>query len=330
MAITNSQYDEIMRGYDRLQVYHQNLRLEHINEIYKAIPRIKAIDDEISSLSASRAKMSIRGLKGYIEEYRKQVTELTQEKDQLLLENGYPVDYMELTYSCEKCHDTGYVNGQKCSCFKNAVSKLLYNQSGLTSTLEKENFDTLSYAYYSKDMQFAKRGHTVYENMDAIIKKCHQFVDKFTGENGGNILFTGSAGCGKTFLSNCIAKALIDKQYSVVYVTAIKMFDLLAQQQFGRKQEEENIDVDQYLLECDLLIIDDLGTEINNAFVSSKFLEIMNERLIRDKSMIISTNLPLSEIRNRYTDRVYSRIVGYFMLFDFYGPDIRFLTRRKR
>lgn len=325
MPLKNAQYDTLMREYNRRQLMHENLRIAHAKEVYDAIPRIREIDAEVSSLSAAQAKRAIRGEALSMTEYKKQLAALKEEKMALLKQGGFPEDYLELTYTCPKCRDTGYIDNQKCSCYLQAATDLLYNQSGLAGILQKENFETLSYTYYSKDEQYAKHGRTVYENMSMIIEACKKYVADFPSAKG-NLLFTGSAGCGKTFLSNCIAKAIMDQYYSVVYLTATQLFDLFGKEQFNR-DDEQDVDISQYVFDCDLLILDDLGTELSNSFTNSKFFSCINERLSRGNGTIISTNLSLAGIRDTYSDRIYSRILGSYQCFSFYGQDIRILKR---
>jgi DNA replication protein DnaC len=327
MPLKNAQYDTLMREYNRRQLMHENERIAHQKEVYAAVPRIREIDETVSSLSAAQAKRAIRGEAFSIEDFRRQLASLKEEKSALLTQHGFSKDYLELTYTCPNCHDTGYANGQRCACYLQAATDLLYKQSGLAKILRKENFDTLSYAYYSRDPQFTKGGRTVYDNMDYIIRACHRYVQDFPTEKG-NLLFTGSAGCGKTFLSHCIAKALMDQYYSVVYVTAPQMFDMFAKERFER-DEESDTDVSQYILDCDLLILDDLGSEHSNSFTHSKFFSCISERQAREKGTIISTNLSLERIRDTYSDRIYSRLLGSYQCFNFYGPDIRILKRYK-
>lgn len=325
MSLKNAQYDALMREYSRRQLMHENLRIAHTKEVYDAIPRIREIDEEISASSAAQAKRAIRGEAISMPEYKKHLASLKEEKLALLSAGGFPADYLELTYTCDKCRDTGYIDGQKCSCYLRAATDLLYSQSGLSGTLEKENFDALSYAYYSKDERYAKHGRTVYENMSMIVDACKRYVADFSSVRG-SLLFTGPAGCGKTFLSNCIAKALMDQYYSVVYLTAPQLFDLFSKEQFSH-DDEQTADVSQYVFDCDLLILDDLGTELSNSFTNSKFFSCISERLSRGNGTIISTNLSLENIRDTYSERIYSRLLGSYQCFLFYGQDIRLMKR---
>ena len=165
--------------------------------------------------------------------------------------------------------------------------------------------------------------------MKQVVDTCHQFVDSFTTEHG-NMLFTGPTGVGKTFLTNCIARELIDRYYSVIYLSANDLFEVFSKNRFEYQAEEEMKGMYQYILDCDLLIIDDLGTELNNSFTSSQLFYCINERLNSSKSTIISTNHPLNELRDRYTERVTSRLISKYTIIPLYGDDIRLRKKAKR
>ena len=204
--------------------------------------------------------------------------------------------------------------------------EILYDQSNIRDVLARENFDTLSLEYYDREKIDEKTGMTVLEYMTMIIEECKEYVRNF-GEEKGSILFTGSTGCGKTFLSNCIARELIQRGFSVVYLTATDMFDILSDSRFGNRDEEEAKDRAAYILDCDLLIIDDLGTELINTFTASQLLYCVNERLNRKKGTIISTNLALNRMQDEFTERVTSRIMSQYRIFPLLGDDLRFIRR---
>ncbi len=163
---------------------------------------------------------------------------------------------------------------------------------------------------------------TVRDYMRQVYGWCQEYVEHFE-EKGGNLIFTGSTGVGKTFLTNCIAKALIDRYQSVIYLSSNDLFDIFSKNKFHYETEDEMRDMYQYILDCDLLIIDDLGTELNNTFVSSQLFYCINERLLRNKSTIISTNLSLTMLRDSYSDRISSRIISKYSIIPLYGEDIR-------
>ena len=204
----------------------------------------------------------------------------------------------------------------------------MYDQSNIREVLERENFDTLSMAYYDRNHVDEKTGMTVYDYMSRVIRECREYVENFKNEKG-SILFTGNTGCGKTFLSNCIARELIRRYFSVVYLTATDMFDILAGSRFNGGDDDEAKDRAFYILDCDLLIIDDLGTELTTAFVQSALYQILNSRLLEKRSTIVSTNLMPEAIGQRYSPQIASRIEGEYQLLPFVGEDIRTLKKKR-
>ena len=250
-----------------------------------------------------------------LEILRQELSSLRAEKEQILKKAGYPVDYMEMQYTCPDCKDTGYVGQKKCHCFRQKEIELLYSSSRLQSVLEKENFSTLSYDVYDETQR---------TSMPPIIRTCQEYALNFR-RDGKSMLFYGSVGTGKTFLSNCIAKDLLDKGFSVIYFTSFQLFELLSGAISGGSENFRQ--AYEPLLESDLLILDDMGTELSNTFTVSKLFQILNERMLAGKSTIISTNLSLQDFRDIYSERVFSRITSSYTLLKFTGSDIR--IRRK-
>ena len=198
---------------------------------------------------------------------------------------------------------------------------LLYTQSNLQEILEKENFSTFSLDYYSSNHKDPLTGRSSLEAVQTALHICHEFVDTFS-EDFRNILLYGDTGVGKTFLSHCIAKEVMDSSYSVIYFSASRLFDVLAKNMFGKKEEETD-DSLEYIYNCDLLIIDDLGTELANTFTISQLFSCLNERILRRKSTIISTNLALDDIKTIYSERIFSRISSHYTMLRLTGDDIR-------
>ena len=204
------------------------------------------------------------------------------------------------------------------------IAGLIYDDSNIRSVLAYENFKSFSFAYYSDDYIDETIGLSPLSNMQKIVAGCKSFIRHFD-RNHENLLFMGNTGVGKTFLANCIAKELLDRGYTVIYLTAFRLFDILEKNKFGRDEETAYIASNQfdYILDCDLLIIDDLGTELNNSFTSSQLYLIINERLLRQKSTIISTNLSHDNINANYGERVYSRLISKYSIRRIIGQDIR-------
>lgn len=323
MALKNSQYDIIMRAYNQKQFKNKHDLDSRIRQVYEAIPRIQVIDEEFASISVACAKEMLGGNDLALDKLRTSLNALSEEKRLLLKQGGFSDNYMELQYHCSDCMDTGYIDGKKCHCFKQAVITMLYTQSNLIQVLEKENFSTFSFDYYNDDTPNPITNLTPLENMKKIFHTSKSFIQDF-GSSFNNLFFYGNTGVGKTFLSNCIAKELMDQSYSVIYLTAIQLFDLFSKSTFDQSEENiESASIYQYVLECDLLIIDDLGTELTNSFTNSKLFYTINERFLRQKPIIISTNLTLDMVNQVYSERIFSRISSNYTFLKFYGDDIR-------
>ncbi|MCC8163510.1 MAG: ATP-binding protein [Lachnospiraceae bacterium] len=315
MPLSNSQYDAIMREYDRRQYRHYREQLARTDEIYARFPRIREIQEEVSACSVQKAEQLFDGDSLALQTLREQLNDLQQEREKILTEAGYPADYLDMQYTCPDCHDTGYIGHRKCHCFHQEEIRFLYSSSHLEAVLEKENFSTLRMDVYDAQQR---------EVMGDILQSCHAFADDFhPGEK--NLLFYGPVGTGKTFLSNCIAKSLLDQGYSVIYFTSFQLFALLSRSiSTTPGQPRESCDP---LLQCDLLILDDMGTELPNSFTVSRLFQILNERALAGKSTVISTNLSMQEFQNTYSERIFSRIMSSYTLLKFTGGDIR--IRRK-
>lgn len=325
MPLNNSQYDELIREYDARQIKNQHITEARVQEAYARIPRLKEVDDAIASCSVAQAKKLLDGDTGALSALRRQLAAYRLEKADLLKEHNFPADYFSPIYTCKDCKDTGFINGKRCHCFHQAAINLVYTQSNLKEILEKENFDTFSLDYYSdKDINPATGLSSLATARDAVAK-CHEFIDHFD-KNFSNLYFYGDTGIGKTFLSHCVAKELMDRGYSVIYFTAFQLFDILSKGVFRR--EEDAIAAHRNIFDCDLLIIDDLGTELTNSFTTSQLFLCLNERILRRKSTIISTNLGMNQLADIYSERVLSRISSNYTLIKLFGADIRILKRR--
>ena len=319
MPLTNKQYDAIMREYDRRQYHNYRIQCARKDEIYRKIPRIREIEESISSFSMAQAEKLFLSEErdsadpNALEDLRRGLASLRQEKELLLKQNGYPADYLEMHYTCPACQDTGYVGSRKCDCFRREEIRLLYSSSRLEEALSRENFSTLSFDVYDEEQRAA---------MPAIIDACRLFVQTFDGKFQ-NLMLYGPVGTGKTFLTNCIAKELLDRSHSVVYFTAFQLFELLSP---SHTEENDLRQRSEAVLDSDLLILDDLGTEMLNTFTVSRLFQVLNERALRRRSTIISTNLSLKDFRDLYSERIFSRITSSYTLLKFTGSDIRSFT----
>ena len=227
MALSNSQYDELMRTYEQRQLDNEHALRKRYETACSMIPKLPALDDAISSISIKQARLLLDGHEDALSELKEEISRLSAQKQALLCSHGFPEDYLELHYLCPDCKDTGYIGTNKCHCFKKAIVDLLYTQSNLQEILEKENFSTFSLDYYSSNHKDPLTGRSSLEAVQTALHICHEFVDTFS-EDFRNILLYGDTGVGKTFLSHCIAKEVMDSSYSVIYFSASRLFDVLA------------------------------------------------------------------------------------------------------
>ena len=323
MALTNSQHDAIMRMYNLIQIKNKYLLDERNLEVYTACPKIKEVEDEIINLSITNAPLIIQLGSSALEEYKAKLNELISKRISLMNDAGYSYDYLDEIFDCSLCKDTGIVNGEQCSCFKKKVIDVFYLQSNLKNILAKENFDNFSFEWYSKDCVDSKTGLTPYDNMQKVLSKCKDFIRNFES-SFDNLLFFGDTGVGKTFLSNCIACEILNSSHSVIYLTAIELFDIFAEHDFSHnKFNNIGETMSTYIIDCDLLIIDDLGTELSNSFTNSKLFYCVNERILKQKSTIISTNLSIRDLATNYSERIFSRISSSYTMLKLHGSDIR-------
>ncbi len=320
MALTNSQYDTIIKGFEAKQSKNRRLLEERTAYVYSHVEGYKELDKSVSSVSIAQGKKLLEGDDNALAELKCTIRELSEKKKQLLLLAGLPADYLEPVYDCPDCKDTGYINGAKCHCFKQAVITMLYEQSGIQDMLENENFSSLSYEYYQgEDL-------TRFKN---TVLTCKNFINNFNSDYH-NLFFYGTVGTGKSFLSGCVAKELIENGHSVIYFSAAGLFDMLSKFKFDYKNADELHKEYEDLFQCDLLIIDDLGTEYTNNLVNSELFSLINDRHLRQKAVIISTNLSLEDFRNRYSDRIFSRITSNYEICKITGPDIRMYKKRQQ
>ena len=320
MALNNSQYDTIIRSYEQKQLHNRNILDKRYETAYERLPELKKIHQAISELSVKQARKLLEGDDNALAELRAQIKTLSKQSKDLLANGGFPADYLEPVYDCADCKDTGYIDNKKCHCFQKAVIDMLYTQSNLKHILQEENFDTFTFSYYSANHVDPKTGSSSLANMQKAYMTARDFVDTF-GREFRNLFLYGDTGVGKTFLSNCIAKELIDKSHSVIYLSSFELFDTLAKSKFGR--DEAANQMNEHIFDCDLLIIDDLGTELTNSFTVSQLFLCLNERLLRRKSTIISTNLSLESLVDIYSERTFSRITSNYTMLKLTGDDIR-------
>ncbi len=319
VPLTNTQYDRIFRQYEEKQRQNRLEMERRRSYVYEQLPRYQELEDLTASLSVAHGKKMLSGEETSLGQLRERLADLKQQKNQLLLDAGLPADYLEPVFICPDCRDTGYIDREKCHCLKQAEISLLYEQSGIQDMLKRNNFNLLSYDYYTGEALALFR-HAV--------ETCQSFIKNFNSDYR-NLFFYGTVGTGKSFLSGCVAKELMDQGHAVIYFGAAGLFDLLSSVSFNAKNRDERQNTYSDLYRCDLLIIDDLGTELTNQFTASQLFSLLNERHLGKKSTLISTNFSLAELRDRYSDRIFSRITSNFEVCRLAGEDIRMYRLRK-
>ncbi|MBP7072656.1 MAG: ATP-binding protein [Clostridia bacterium] len=323
--MNNSQI--IQKQYELIQKENMEKIEVRKKTLYDKLPRLKEIEDEMVKLSIdiTRAILSeSHTTEVLIDKLKNKQLDLKVEKAEILSANKYPIDYLDPIYKCKLCKDTGFVNYQKCKCYKQKEIYLNYEQYNLSFILEKENFEQFRWDYYSDDPE--ENGISPLKNMREIYKKCIDFVEHFD-EHNKNLFFIGSPGLGKTFLCNSIAKDLLDKSKSVLYMTVPDLIDTMRKYKFDFDKEENYAHYLNEVYNCDLLIMDDLGTELSTQFSNQAIYNILNKRIVNMKKMIISTNLNGVDFQNTYSERIVSRIIGNFEACRFVGKDIRLIMK---
>lgn len=296
--------------------------------VYGQYPRVRQLDVEIRKTMAEVMVTTFRqgeDPKEAVEQVRRKNQALQQERADILLRAGYGTEYLTEGPLCRKCSDTGYVGEKMCTCLERYCQE--EQRKELTSLLSSSlgNFDDFELAYYS-ELRDPSFGISPREQMEMIYETAVNYARKFSLRSR-SLLMNGGTGLGKTFLSACIARQVVSMGYSVVYDTAIHVFSCLEKQKFGGGSEEE-LRMAQRVMECDLLILDDLGTEMQTSFVSPALYSVVNGRILEGKPTIISTNLSLGELSRRYTPQIASRLMGEYVNLMFMGQDIRLQKAR--
>lgn len=318
MARARSRYAEAISE-------HQRLIRERTAQVYEDYPRVRELDLAIRQTMAEVMAYTFRqggDPRAAIDRVREKNQNLQAERRYILAEAGYREEELAEGPMCKSCGDTGYVGERMCDCFRAFCVE--EQRKGLTSLLESRSssFDDFSLDYYSTavDPQY---GISPRDQMDMIYEHCVEYAMKFS-PHARSLLMNGGTGLGKTFLSACIANQVVSMGYSVIYDTAIHVFACLEKQKFGGGTPEELRTAEQ-IMECDLLILDDLGTEMTTAFVTPALYSIINGRILSGKPTIISTNLKLGELSKRYSPQIASRLMGEYSSLVFMGQDIRLL-----
>lgn len=287
-------------------------------EVELAIPEVAALDDRMRGVGLRIMKAAMEG-----GDYETRLAELRQENEALrreravaLAAHGYPADYTEVKYECPLCGDTGYVDCVMCRCMKNRLAEAALESSGMIHLLRTQSFDNFSLEYYQNDPAALRR-------MEQILAIMRSYADGFEAGQSGNLVLFGGTGLGKTHLSSAVARVVIERGYDVYYNSAVGMLSDFEFQRFGNGVGEDSGQGTDRYFDSDLLIIDDLGSEIINQFTTSVLYNVINTRLNRRQSTIISTNLSMEKFQAQYWDRITSRVLGEYRALPFLGTDVR-------
>ncbi len=305
----------------------QNEQQRRQKQIESEIPEIREINNQLSKTIVEISKLVIAkesNIKDCIAEIKEKNLQAQKLIDSLLTAHGYPADYLKTKYFCEKCEDRGYVDGGRCSCLLNLLKKYSIEKLNEQANLPECDFNHFSLDYYrgKKDAD----GNDCYEIMTKIYDFCKDYAENFSIKSE-SLLMYGKTGVGKTHLSLSIAKIAAEKGYNAAYGSIVNLLSIIEREHFGKVSEEENMDTINLLINADLLVLDDLGSEFSSQFYESVTYNIINSRINLGLPTIISTNLSAPELQKKYNERIISRIFGEFSTLFLVGEDIRQIKR---
>ena len=324
MAIKQEIYMKVVREFEAQRMTNEKKRRERLSEVYEKCDEVREIDENITRVGSNAALEMLNSDKSNEEiaaDLKESMQMLSELRARAMKDAGFDEDYTQMRYRCEICKDEGYIDGKQCECFKERLIKESYKKSNLYKLFDTQNFDSFDLSLFS-DAVDNQAGVSQKEAMGEALEVCKNFVCDFA-DTKDNLFFYGGVGLGKTFLSTCIAREIINSGYSVVYQSSAKLFSLYSDYLFGRISVEEGKSLKNDLENCDLLIIDDLGSEAVTAQTVSYLFEIVNDRILSGKKMVISTNYSISEIAKVYSERLHSRILEHFIPVRFFGDDVR-------
>ena len=322
MGYQKDNFKRIREEYATKALEAQNAADARRAELYAAIPAVRELDERLSAFGLRILHAAIRGgdTDGAIAELQTENERILAARGELLRANGYPADYTEPRYACDRCKDSGYVGIQMCACMRRRLIEAGMESSGLATLMRTQSFENFSLDYYRARLDEYKR-------MQLNVQYIRSYAEKFAmGKDAptpDSLLFMGGTGLGKTHLSTAVAKEVIERGYDVFYNSAVGMLSDFEFRRFGSSVASSDGDNTERYTECDLLIIDDLATEVVNQFTLSCLYHVVNTRLNRHLPTIISTNLSIEDLRKSYGDRLASRMTGEYIVLPFYGSDIR-------
>ena len=316
MGFNRENYARIKQEYEGKYLRAQQDAQMRRNEVHLMIPEVAAIDKQLALAGPEIFLATLQNDTAALDAVTEKNRELQAMRAKLLESRGFAPDYTEIKYECEACADTGVIENRMCLCLKKRLVEAGFESSGMGDLIKRQTFDNFSLDYY-------KTSEAAYNRMSLIYSTLQKYAQSFEASSSQSIAMFGGTGLGKTHLSSALAGAIIEGGNDVYYTGAMNMFSDFEQKRFGSSASFDSTgDVSQYF-NCDLLIIDDIGTEIANQFTVSCLYNVINTRLNKKKPTVISTNLSQDEFRKRYWDRIASRVFGEFMVLPFMGTDIR-------
>lgn len=307
---------------------------ERRTTVYTLIPEIEEIDRDIAMIGvnfSSRIINTSATAEEIAAAMEKELSSLKRKRADILKKHNMSEDVFDVPYECSVCKDTGIFQGEKCVCYKQKIKKFVMDAARSISNIpvdfESKSFRSVDFSFYSKEVD-SSIGVSPYDNARNIYKTCLNFCKNF-GKSYENLYIYGPAGVGKTHLTSCIVGELVNSGHSVIYQTAYKLFEFLEDCKFNRSNQSDAPLVKNAVYDCDLLIIDDFGTEFITSYTQTVLFDLLNTRLLEKKPTIINSNLNLRDVSATYTDRISSRIMGEYTLLRFVGQDIRLLKKQR-
>ena len=323
----------LARARERLEEQRANNQAEQarrLAQVYRKVPEIERIDSQMKAQMARLVRLTISRAPDIAEQIaalKDENLDLQMRRAELLVEHGCPIDYLDEIVSCPKCKDSGRVDGRVCDCLERLYNRELTKELSTLLKTGNESFDRFDLSLYDA-APIDGSGIVPRQAMEIVYNTCRHYADTFPNK-AENLLFQGGTGLGKTFLSACIARRVADRGFSVCYDSAVAALEAFEQQKFARDSAAADAAEKRVrrMLDCDLMILDDLGTEVLTSVSSSALYTLLNTRLSRGKRIIVSTNLSDEELAKRYSQQIASRLAGEFLHLPFVGRDIRLLRR---
>ena len=320
MAYSRENYRLVREAFEKKREDAESAAQMRAKKVYELHPDIFDIDVKLSrtGLDVMECITTDKNVPVGIERLRRKNEELQKQRRELLIKYGYGEDYLKTKYECAVCDDTGFDGLKMCKCMRHALTMAGIESSGIGALYKTQRFENFDMSFYNTTPDVSRR-------MSGILSACINYAENFSDGGNESLLLMGATGLGKTHLTTSMAYVIIDKGYDVVYDSAQNIFSAYEAKRFDKNM---SVDTDKFMT-CDLLIMDDLGTEVSNAFTVSCLYNIINTRLVAGKATVINTNLSLAEINKRYTDRIGSRIMGEYNIHQFLGSDIRMQKRMR-